>query len=380
MAGDDAQWLESQLGHGSGPAAAGHGALAGRALLLHGRLALRGAHLRLVLGRRLLVLDLHLDLALDLLGLLLDLAAEDADLRLGRRGDVRRHRDGRAGAAGAAGAAAAAAVVLLEHRAHPTLVLAAVGLDRVVAALADLELDHHVVVLVHQVVAVHHVLALLVLEAHDHAHLLGLADVDDVLRALLVVLRRLAVAVEDLEVHEVDVDRVEPSAARVLELPDLDGVLLRVGDRQLVLGVDDVLPRLAVDGPVAVLALEADVADDRRAGVVLADVGRGEAHDVHVRVEVVGDLVVARVVDDRADLERHDDAGRVEVDVVPRARVLEDDLLAGLVLREVDDDLVALGHADLDVRARLRVGHEAAVGADDVQRLPRGRRTGRPGG
>src|SRR3954470_24496635 len=113
MAGDDAQWLESQLGHGSGPAAAGHGALAGRALLLHGRLALLGGHLRLVLGRRLLVLDLDPYLALGFLGLLLAFAPEAAALRLGRRGDVRRHREGRAGAAGAAGAAAAAAVVLL---------------------------------------------------------------------------------------------------------------------------------------------------------------------------------------------------------------------------------------------------------------------------
>ena len=95
----------------------------------------------------------------------------------------------------------------------------------------DLELDHHVVVLVDEVVAVHHVPAALVLEAHDHADLLVLADVDDVLRALLVGSRRPAVAVEDLEVDEVDVDRVEPAAARVLELPDLDVARARVGRR-----------------------------------------------------------------------------------------------------------------------------------------------------
>ena len=61
-------------------------------------------------------------------------------------------------------------------------VLARIGADGVVktAVVADLELGHHVVVLVNQVVAVHHVLAALVLEAHDHADLLALAHVDDV--------------------------------------------------------------------------------------------------------------------------------------------------------------------------------------------------------
>ena len=57
------------------------------------------------------------------------------------------------------------------------------------------------------------------------------------------------------------------------------------------------------------------------------------------------------------------------VDVVVRAAVLERDLLARLVLREVDDDLVALGHPDLDVGAGLRRRHQAAVGADHDERL-----------
>ena len=70
-----------------------------------------------------------------------------------------------------------------------------------------------------------------------------------------------------------------------------------------------------------------------------------------------------------ADDELADDAGRVVVDVVLRALVLERDLLAGLVLREVDDDLVALGHADLHVRAGLRRRHQAAVRADHGERL-----------
>ena len=61
-----------------------------------------------------------------------------------------------------------------------------------------------------------------------HADRLVLAEVDDVLRAPLVRQRRLAVAVEDLEVDEVDVERVEPAARGVLELPDLDVATLGV--------------------------------------------------------------------------------------------------------------------------------------------------------
>ena len=71
------------------------------------------------------------------------------------------------------------------------------------------------------------------LPLHDHAHLLALADVDHVLGTELVRERWLAVAVEDLEVGEVDVHRVEPSTRRVLELPDLDVAAIRVGQREL---------------------------------------------------------------------------------------------------------------------------------------------------
>src|SRR5215218_11391885 len=65
---------------------------------------------------------------------------------------------------------------------------------RVVVPLRpDAELAHHVVVLVHEVVAVDHVPALVRAELHDDAHGLALAHVGDVLRALLVRARRPAV-------------------------------------------------------------------------------------------------------------------------------------------------------------------------------------------
>ena len=60
----------------------------------------------------------------------------------------------------------------------------------------------------------------------DHADRLVLTAVDDVLGPELVRHRgrdgRRRAAIEDLEVHEVDMDRVEPAAVRVLQLPDLD--------------------------------------------------------------------------------------------------------------------------------------------------------------
>ena len=66
-----------------------------------------------------------------------------------------------------------------------------------------------------------HVLAAALELGHD-ADLLVLADVDHVLRAELVRKWRLAVAVEDLEIDEVDVDRMEPATRLVLQFPDLD--------------------------------------------------------------------------------------------------------------------------------------------------------------
>src|SRR4051812_39411029 len=76
------------------------------------------------------------------------------------------------------------------------------GVHRFVAAVADLELDHHVVVLVDEVVAVHHVFAALaalaVAEPRDHSYRLALTHVGDVLGPLLVGTRRLPVARQDL--------------------------------------------------------------------------------------------------------------------------------------------------------------------------------------
>src|SRR5215218_5031931 len=143
-----------------------------------------------------------------------------------------------------------------------------VVLDRRAVRRLNPELGHHVVVLVDQVVAVDHVAAGLRAEARDHLDRLVFAAVDDVLRALLERLHAGALAAraaEDLEVDQVNVDRVEPAAAEVLDRPDLYVVEPRsayvVGEA----AVDDLVPRLAVDRPVTVLVSELERAMRHRA-------------------------------------------------------------------------------------------------------------------
>ena len=85
-----------------------------------------------------------------------------------------------------------------------------------------------------------------------------------------------------------------------------------------------------------------------------------------------GGRVLAAEGHRRADLELHHAGGRGELDVVLRPEVAQQQGLAGQ-RGEVDDDLVALGHAASQQVGRLRDLHEPAVGADHGQRQPRGR-------
>src|SRR4051794_10189357 len=116
------------------------------------------------------------------------------------------------------------------------------------------ELDHHVVVLVHEVVAVHHVAAAVVAvaggELDQRRDRLVLAEVEDVLAAALPGVRlavRRGVAADDLAVDQVDVQRVEPAAGLVDQVPDLHVVRPRVAEHPLEVGRLDVLPGLPVD-------------------------------------------------------------------------------------------------------------------------------------
>ena len=94
---------------------------------------------------------------------------------------------------------------------------------------ADCELGHHVVVLMDQVVAVDHVATPVRTELDEDPDRLSLTEVGDVLGAELLVERRSAVAVQDLEVDQVDVERVEPTSTGIGQLPDLGGVQLGIG-------------------------------------------------------------------------------------------------------------------------------------------------------
>jgi len=112
------------------------------------------------------------------------------------------------------------------------------------------------VVLVNEIVAVHHVPPEVRPELHDQPDRLTLAEVHDVLRPALVRRGRTPVAVEDLEVDEMDVHRMEPPVGVVPDRPDLDIVQPRVRFKEGEAAVDDVFPRPAVHRPLTALALE----------------------------------------------------------------------------------------------------------------------------
>src|SRR3954451_18280782 len=103
----------------------------------------------------------------------------------------------------------------------------AVGREYCASMSDDLELGHHVVVFVLDVVAVENVGAAEVDELQGDANGLVGAERDDVLGAGLVGLRRSSVAVEHAELDEVRMDRVQPAAGLVDEPPDLGAAELR---------------------------------------------------------------------------------------------------------------------------------------------------------
>src|SRR5215213_5593108 len=205
---------------------------------------------------------------------------------------LRRETGERAGSRGRTGAFVKSCMLVVAVRVLPERV------DRVVrvargevhgtVAGGHEELAHHVVVLVRQVVAVDHVPAAPVaggtrlagrpavgvgLRDHGVVHQylddLALADVDDVLGALLPRLHAAGTspAAEDPEVDQVDVEGVVPAARAVLDPPDL--VVPGLRRRSALVGEDvelgrlDVLPGHAVDHELVrhVVVLEVDVAD-----------------------------------------------------------------------------------------------------------------------
>ena len=199
-------------------------------------------------------------------------------------------------------------------------------------------------------------------EAHDHAHRLVLAEVGDVLRALLVGEWRLAVAVEDLEVDQVDVQRVLPAARPVDELPDLDAVPCTGAPRtcvKLLATMSSQVCPLIVQRPCLRSARDAAWRPTATAaGSSPGCPGRAPR--------------ASRCWTGRTPRPMTSNAMILSMfgiaDVVLRVRVLQDDPGARLVLREVDHDLVPLGHDVAHLLDRLRVRHQAAVRADHGER------------
>ncbi len=157
--------------------------------------------------------------------------------------------------------------------------------------------------------------------------------------------------------------RVEPTARLVLELPDLDIAAIRIGQRELEVAALDIAPRCAVDLPLTVLSLEAELAS--------ADcLARLQVHHRIGCRQHIGDRVVRQVGRLADDVERHDLVGVREVAVVRRAVVLQYDSATDRILREVDDHLVALRRTGPIATHRLRCRHQPAIRADDRQGLP----------
>src|SRR3954452_19372869 len=191
---------------------------------------------------------------------------------------------------------------------------------------------------------------------------------------------RHAVAVEDAELLEVDVDWVRPSARLVPDDPALRLIHLR-GEPKA-----GAVHELAVDLPAAVAALEAERPRDARCEV--GDLGqRDRSEDAVVgpgrdarRRHGLG--IEAAVVDDPAhgaELEQRvalaggqDPAGRpAAVDLLEA--VLQADPLGAEALRdlrEVDDDVCPLRHADPVAERLDRPRQEVAVIGEYEERDP----------
>ena len=73
--------------------------------------------------------------------------------------------------------------------------------DRVVPTLTHLELSHHIVVFVNDVVAVHHVFTLVGAILGNDAYRLAFADVEDILPTPFIGKRWSTVAIEELQIN-----------------------------------------------------------------------------------------------------------------------------------------------------------------------------------
>jgi hypothetical protein len=216
----------------------------------------------------------------------------------------------------------------------------------------NVESSHHINVLMNQVVAVEHVNTIpRGVSSKNPNNLIGTKE-DNILHSdLLVRLNTTSGTGNNLEINQVDMDRVSPSTGRVLKLPKLGGSTLRVGEDT----IGDIRKSNSVDTPLSIGTLKLEVlvdgslhfrkglgTENRRNGAVIVVVGNNFSND-----------------------ESHNSVGTSKVLVGHNITgVLHSNILSS-VSREVDNNLITLSYRDVHVVDGNRLANESRVGCND---------------
>src|SRR4030095_11358269 len=206
-----------------------------------------------------------------------------------------------------------------------------------VSGIVDVKPQHHRVVLVNRIVAVHGVAPHEIAEAEEQFDVVVLSQPDDILTAPLDRSRRVPVAADDLELLEVNVDRVLPVKA-ALQIPLLCRVSLHA-ETDLV-----AVEEFVVDDPLAVSPVELELPTlvhcSPRRHIVEVRVGSGVYASVSYWVgnhsELKHLITLAR---------RQNVVGRPSPVALLKA-VFEPENGPSRERREINDHIHALGHSN----------------------------------
>lgn len=163
-----------------------------------------------------------------------------------------------------------------------------------------------------------------------------------------------ASARDDLEVDQMNVDRVCPASCAVLQRPVLDSTALGLGQNAL---FGTIGPGDAVDLPFTSGALELKLVLD-------CSVGRRE-WDI---AELGGKIAVVVLVGRRiSDDEAHNFVGVQVGSIVCHVLVAAEGDVAVLVRGEVNNHLPAFGHGDVKLSGINRVQEKTSIGSNDLE-------------
>lgn len=163
-----------------------------------------------------------------------------------------------------------------------------------------------------------------------------------------------ASARDDLEVDQMNVNRVCPASRAILQGPVLDGTTLGLGQNAL---LGTIGPGDAVDLPFTTLTLEFKLVLD-------GGVGRREWNIAELSRELVVLLLVGRRV---SDDEAHNFVGVQVGSVVCHVLVTAEGDVAVLVRGEVNNHLPAFGHGDVKLSGINRVQEKTSIGSNDLE-------------